>query len=149
PTGGSGISEITVMGDRVFFVADDGVHGRELWASDGTADGTQMVKDIAHTGIVDQGPADTTSSDTPSQDQTDGTTQDQTQSTDQTQTQTVATPPPLDDVSSDPSNLVVLNGKLYFAATDAKHGRELWVSDGTTDGTTLLKNINVEVSPDD
>lgn len=30
----------------VFFSANDGVHGVELWASDGTASGTNMVKDL-------------------------------------------------------------------------------------------------------
>lgn len=34
-----------------------------------------------------------------------------------------------------------LNGVLLFAATDGTKGRELWKSDGTATGTTLVKNI--------
>ena len=36
---------LTVVGNRLFFTADDGINGRQLWATDGTAAGTGMVKD--------------------------------------------------------------------------------------------------------
>ena len=37
----------TAAGSVVYFTADDGVHGSELWRTDGTAAGTTMIKDIA------------------------------------------------------------------------------------------------------
>src|SRR5207244_4058388 len=43
--------------------------------------------------------------------------------------------------SSVPTSLTALNGKLIFAAFDPVHGTELWTSDGTEFGTTLLKDI--------
>jgi ELWxxDGT repeat protein len=39
-------SEMVAIGSTAYFIANDGVHGRELWMSDGTAAGTTMVKDI-------------------------------------------------------------------------------------------------------
>ena len=43
PTGRSGAP---VIGNRILFVASDGVHGFEPWASDGTSEGTVMLADI-------------------------------------------------------------------------------------------------------
>ncbi len=37
---------LTNVNDILFFSADDSVHNRELWKSDGTEVGTVMVKDI-------------------------------------------------------------------------------------------------------
>ena len=48
-------------------------------------------------------------------------------------------------LSSDPSAGVTMGGYFYFAATDGPNGttgRELWRTDGTSAGTTLVKDIN-------
>ncbi|MBI3785396.1 MAG: hypothetical protein HY270_18545 [Deltaproteobacteria bacterium] len=42
---------LTRAGGRVFFVADDGIHGRELWVTDGTPQGSSLVKDINSGGV--------------------------------------------------------------------------------------------------
>src|SRR5207248_208704 len=42
--------------------------------------------------------------------------------------------------SSSPSGLTTVNGTLLFSA-DGACGRELWKSDGTVAGTTLVKDI--------
>ena len=43
----SNIHWLTRFNGAVWFAADDGVHGTELWKTDGTAAGTVMVKDIS------------------------------------------------------------------------------------------------------
>lgn len=46
PASHSNIEETIVAGGRLFFSADDGVHGNELWVSDGLPFGTRLVEDI-------------------------------------------------------------------------------------------------------
>ncbi|PQJ75514.1 T9SS type A sorting domain-containing protein [Polaribacter gangjinensis] len=54
--------------------------------------------------------------------------------------------------SSNPNNLFVFNNKIYFAADDSSGsntpgnvdlGSELWVTDGTSEGTTFFKDFNI------
>jgi ELWxxDGT repeat protein len=74
--------------------------GVELWKSDGTAEGTVLVKDIWAAPY---------------------------------------------DTSSEPRQLTAIGDALYFSASDAGGSggnRELWTSDGTTEGTVLVKDIN-------
>ncbi|MEZ6090250.1 MAG: hypothetical protein R3C05_19925 [Pirellulaceae bacterium] len=43
---------------------------------------------------------------------------------------------------SNPNNIININGTAYFRANDGSNGYELWKSDGTDEGTTLVGNIN-------
>lgn len=44
--------------------------------------------------------------------------------------------------NSNPDNFIVYKGSVYFKARDASNGDELWITDGTTAGTKMLKNIH-------
>ncbi|MFP2895007.1 ELWxxDGT repeat protein [Corallococcus sp. 4LFB] len=46
-------TDLTVVGRRVFFVAENPEVGRELWVTDGTRDGTVLVKDITPGAVMD------------------------------------------------------------------------------------------------
>ena len=83
---------------EIYFSADDGTAGRELWKSDGTDSGTVMVKDINTTAAGS---------------------------------------------ASLPRWFTIFpDGLMYFRATDGTNGNELWRTDGTDAGTTMVKDIH-------
>ena len=47
--------------------------------------------------------------------------------------------------NSDPGGFTALSGYLYFRADNGTTGYELWRTDGTTLGTTLVEDININV----
>ena len=91
---GSELQEFINVNGVLYFRATDGTHGIELWKSNGSPDGTVMIKDI-NPGAN----------------------------------------------GSMASTLFALNGLVYFQASDGIHGTELWKSDGTEVGTIMLKDI--------
>ncbi|MEA5502279.1 ELWxxDGT repeat protein, partial [Halotia wernerae UHCC 0503] len=94
---------LTNVNGILYFFADDGTHGGELWKSDGTENGTVLVKDI-NAGSRGSVPSFNSN---------------------------------LNIFEPEPTNV---NGILYFLADDGIHGGELWASDGTPEGTVLVKD---------
>jgi ELWxxDGT repeat protein len=135
-------ADLTPVGDRVYFLSDDGVHGQELFVTDGTADGTRLVKD------VNPGAADARIlAPTPFGDRLAFVADDGEHGWELYVTDGTAAGTTLIDISygptmSFPTGLTVIDGNLYFAAVGAGTGRELWQSDGTVAGTRLVADIN-------
>jgi ELWxxDGT repeat protein len=141
PSGVGAASNLAVMGSAVYFAADDGTHGGELWKSDGTATGTMLVKDI-----------NTSTSSDPLEltvmgnrlyfSATNGTSGTELWKSDGTATGTVLVKDIIAGAAgSYPSDLTANGSTLFFAATDGVHGTELWKTDGTSANTVLVKDI--------
>jgi ELWxxDGT repeat protein len=137
---------------KMYFRANDGVHGIELWVSDGTAEGTKMLKDINPDGnsmpryfteynglLYFRAECSTYGVELWV---TDGT---------EDGTRLLKDINPGAGNNSKPENqyltneswpLTVFDGKLYFAANNGSKGLELWVTDGTETGTNMVKDIH-------
>gem|GEM_PF-6312299 len=133
------------MGDKLFFNANDGTHGAELWISDGTETGTQLLKDINPGSDGSDSWGFTEVGDKLFFRANDGTHGAELWVSDGTETGTQLLKdinPGSDDSFIYTDHFPVVGDKLFFRADDGNHGAELWVSDGTEAGTQLLKDIS-------
>ena len=138
--GGQGM---TVIGNTLYFTTNDGIHGSELWKSDGTTNGTMLVKDIGN-GSVGSNPAYLAPVDnTLFFLADDGTHGSELWKTDGTEAGTLM----VKDINngsggSNPTHHTKVGNTHFFRANDGIHGIELWRSDGTEAGTLMVQDIN-------
>ena len=132
--------EAILFNGKLIFQGDDGVTGDELWISDGTAEGTMMLKDIYATGDENSDPEDFTIYNDKVYFAAETETGLQLWVTDGTAEGTMMVAEPATGADGEVENLYVYNGKLYFAATNGTNGVELWVYDGTD--AMMVKDIN-------
>ena len=149
-TEGLNPGELTVLGNSLYFTGSSLAAGNELWKTDGTAAGTQMVVDlnpgatgallgidedevlmIAYNGELYFSADDGTGMGRELW-KSDGTASG-------TVFVTEINPGPAHGL---PRYFAELDGLLYFAGEDAANGRELWRTDGTPAGTELVADIN-------
>ena len=139
--------EFTQVGNTILFAADSAGNSsdRELWRTDGTISGTSKLKDI-NPGVGGSYPQRLTpvgnnvffTADDGSGESlwiSDGTAEG---------TRKVQDTPNLTAFGSTnyPPTFAAVGDNLVFVAAGPVGGMELWVSDGTSSGTRLLKDIN-------
>jgi trimeric autotransporter adhesin len=123
-----------------YFAADDGIHGREIWRSDGTAAGTYLFRDV-NPGEAGSNPYEISfvnnklffaASDAAHGEElwvSDGTDAGTIRLTD------VAPGP----IGGGPNQLVKIGSSVFFMANaGGYHSPQLWKTDGTTQGTQLV-----------
>ena len=101
----AGPIKLAAAGGRAYLLAFTDAEGMELWATDGTQEGTSIVRDIrpgVESAFHEEAPGEGRSTLT---------------------------------------KIVPLGTLAVFAADDGVHGEELWVTDGTSDGTVLLADL--------
>jgi trimeric autotransporter adhesin len=140
---GSSAEAAIRMGASTYFLASDGEAG--LWKTDGTAAGTAKVAGLqpAGGGMVVNGTtlyftADGNDGKGAELWKSDGTAAGTVRVADINAVNAGAD-------NSDPANLTLFNGLVYFTANNGVEGREIWKTDGTAAGTVLAANVNTQL----
>lgn len=143
---GSYPANIINVNGTVFFTTGPAGGDAALWKTDGTTNGTRLVRDINPGGInyyYGLVPADSIVMFA----YDDGKQGFELWKSDGTAAGTVLVKDIFPGVYSSFPQFITYHGDQFlFTANDGSRGFELWKSDGTKAGTTLIKNINTSFS---
>ncbi|HEV8580370.1 MAG TPA: ELWxxDGT repeat protein [Thermoanaerobaculia bacterium] len=136
------LDSFAAMGGTVFFAASDGIHGFELWRSDGTMAGTRLVADVCPGSCASTPQRITVVGGTVFFVADDGLHGFELWRSDGTAAGTALVKdliPP--DGPAHIHGLAQLNGKLLFAISGLDRRDELWQTDGTAAGTVRVADF--------
>src|SRR5205085_3490141 len=132
------------LDDVLYFTANDGAHGLELWKSDGTELGTQIIVDLFPPNGSASDPLAVIQGKIFFSGYDPSTTGFEYYISDGTVPGTSI----LMDINPGAgigapggTSPVILQDKLYFHATDGTGSSGLWKTDGTTGNTSLVKYV--------
>lgn len=155
----SSSDNFVVFKNKVLFAAAATTSGQELWITDGTQAGTQLLKDI-EPGMIGSSPVLVNGITTANKYfftcftsdhgfeiwETDGTAAGTKLFRDVEPGPGDALPilmPSYDNMYANPNYQPLFQGnKFFFSAFTMDKGRELYISDGTAAGTSLVKNLD-------
>jgi ELWxxDGT repeat protein len=140
---GANPREFTIYNGLLYFIAESVLNHKELWVTDGTNEGTQMLDYAIYDELLDirdlvvcnnllffKGYTENNGIELY---RTDGTSDGTFM---------------LTDINTEGDGVyygeqvIAYNNKVYFSGASIEFGGELWVSDGTSEGTVMLKDIN-------
>ena len=130
---------------KLYFRGDDGVHGREIWVSDLSIEGTLPLREIAAMASASGWSALGVLGDTLLYDGSSAQSAAELWRTDGTEGGTG----PVAELDPGAARASIVGGTvvgqtLVFVARDATHGSENWVTDGTQAGTRLIADLAPE-----
>lgn len=151
-TTGSYVKNLIVFQNKLFFAADDGVSGTELYSSDGELNGqTSLVKDINDLNSDNSNPLYlTVYNDKLIFQATNGASRNGLElwiSTGSAESTYMLKDLVVGSTGSNPQIFTLYNNYLFFIAFDANTVENLWRTDGTTDGTVWIYPINTPFLP--
>lgn len=139
PANSSSPSEFKVVENTLYFKANNGTNGSELWKTDGTEAGTVLVKDVRPGEDFGNPIYLTAVGSSLYFGAYHGSTLTELWKSDGTEAGTVLVKG--DRLNGGLVNIMACGDTLYFTLGDSATGVELWKTDGTEGGTAIVKDI--------